>query len=468
MVKSFKKKSAFAAFIFVALATLVPQVIWAAAPQNIIFFIGDGMASTQRRTAEEVHKRKLAMNTLPVVGIYTTYSENSIVPDSAATGTAMASGYKTESGIIGMNTDADTAYETIAEAAKRLGKSVGLVTTTRITHATPAAFGAHTDDRDDENLIAVQYLKTNFEVLLGGGWRHFVPKSTKKSRRWEERDVLSEFSQKGYQILRNKNDLTSLEIQKDTKVLGVFHHSHLPFYLDRKNDVPGLVEMTQIAIKILSQNPKGFFLMVEGGRIDHASHGNSPAASIGDLLELDNAVQVAIDYGKKDPATLILAGGDHETGGMGMGIGGDYFMRPEVIKKVTMSEYGMGYGGTLLNDPDQAIALFKKHTGIAKLTAQETKALKLAIKHAKDGSGMRSPNGFYNPSWFGYTFANILSRRAHIGWTSYAHTGHPVMITAGGPGSEKFMGFYDNTDICKKMSALWGVTLKTWEVEEEE
>ena len=154
------------AFIF-----WIPLSGFSAGPKNVIFYIGDGMSSVQRRITEKVHEKMLAMNTLPVVGIYTTDSLSSIITDSAAAGTAMATGYKTDNSVISMDAWGEIAYETIAEAAKRLGKSVGIVTTTRLTHATPACFGSHVDTRYRENKIAEQYLDKDFEVWMGGGWR---------------------------------------------------------------------------------------------------------------------------------------------------------------------------------------------------------------------------------------------------------------------------------------------------------
>ncbi|MCP4749504.1 MAG: alkaline phosphatase, partial [Proteobacteria bacterium] len=236
-------------------------------------------------------------------------------------------------------------------------------------------------------------------------------------------------------------------------------------YLDMPESVPSLAEMTAAAIKILKQNPKGFFLMVEGGKIDHASHANAPAGTLCDTMDLDNAVKAGVDFSQEDPNTLIVVGGDHETGGMGLGMGGGYFMKPEVLKNLTQTEFGMGYGEVLKN-PDKARDIFKKATGLKKLRSKEKKAIKAAVKKAKAGKAMRSPNGMYNPSIFGFTFAKILSDRTRIGWTSYAHTGHPVLVTAVGPGSEKFMGFYDNTDVGKKIASLWEITLTTWPMDE--
>ncbi len=449
--------------VFMAVAIWLPQVTLAAGPKNVIFYIGDGMSSVQRRIPEEVYGRKLVMNSLPVVGIYTTYATNSIVTDSAAAATALATGHKTNNRIISMDPEGKIAYETLAEAAKRMGKSIGLVTTTRITHATPACFGAHIDNRDEENEIAEQYLEHGFEVYMGGGWRNFVPKSAKKSKRKDERDLLKEFSDKGYTVIQTKSDLMGIKVEKDTKILGLFWDSHMPYYLDREDEyyqgkVPNLSDMTAVAISVLKQNPEGFFLMVEGGRIDHAGHANDPAGSVGDMMDFDNAVKVGVDFSKESPDTLILVGGDHETGGMGMGIGLKYFMKPAVIKNVTRSCEYMGY--TFTGTPDKAIERFNQFNGIKKLRKKEIKQIEKAIEYAKAGKGMRSPNPYLRP-WIGFVFADIISKRACVGWTSYAHTGQPVIMTAGGPGSENFNGFYDNTDVAKRVANLWGITLKT-------
>ena len=455
-------------------------IIWlplsaiAAGPKNVIFYIGDGMASAQRRLPEEVYGKKLTMNKLPVVGLYTTFSSDSIIPDYAAAGTAMATGHKTASYVISMDVEKNVAFETLAEAAKRLGKSVGILTTTRLSHATPATFAAHIASRNSENEIAEQYLEKEFDVWMGGGRRHFIPKSIEnrqdpdknlKSKRKDERDLLKEFADKGYAVIRTKSELMALDIKTDTRVFATFTESHLPYELDMPEMVPNLAQMTAVAIKILKQNPKGFFLMVEGGKIDHAAHGNAPGGVLCDTIDFDNAVKAGVDFREEDVNTLILVGGDHETGGMGLGFGSDYYMKPEVLKKLTKTEFGMGYGEVLKN-PDKAYDILIKTAGFKKLRSKEKKAIKKAIKQAKAGRVMRSKNSAYNPSIFGFTFAKILSDRSRIGWTSYAHTGHPVLITADGPGAETFMGYYDNTDVGKKVAALWEISLSSWSVAE--
>jgi alkaline phosphatase len=461
------------AVIVFAIIVWFPLGGFAAGPKNVIFYIGDGMSSVQRRITEEGHDKRLAMNTLPVIGMYKTDSLNTIVTDSAAAATAMATGYKTDNSVVSMDAWGEIAYETIAEAAKRLGKSVGIVTTTRLTHATPACFGSHVDTRNRENKIAEQYLDKNFEVWMGGGWRHFVPKSIEKSKRKDDRDLLKEFVGKGYTVVRSKSDLLNIKIDNGTKIFGIFSESHMPYFLDLDDEsyegkIPSLSEMTKVAISVLMNNPKGFFLMVEGGRIDHACHANDPVGVVSDMIDFDNAVKLGIDLSKEDPDTLILVGGDHETGGMAMGMGGTrgdngYTMNPEYIKNAKRSAEFVGYTA-LSGKAKKAKDLLVEWSGISDLTDEETNQIDMAIGYAKDQKGMESPNPYLLP-WYGVVYANIISKRARVGWTSYVHTGPPVIMSAGGLGSEKFAGYYDNTDIAKKLAALWGVTLKTWKVE---
>jgi alkaline phosphatase len=445
--------------ISMAIAIWLPLEIFAAGPKNVFYFIGDGLSSTQRRAPEEVLGKTLLMNTFPAVGMYTTYCLDSIVTDSAAAGTALATGHKTNSGVISVDPAGKIAYETLAEAAKRLGKSVGLVTTTSITDATPATFGAHIITRTMQNEIAEQYLAQGFEVYMGGGLRYFIPQSQKGSKRKDERDLTREFADAGYSVVTNKGQLDNLKIDKTTKVLGLFSGSNMPFHIDREADEPTLSEMTAAAIKILKQNPKGFFLMVEGGRVDHACHANDPVATIFDTEELDIAVKVAIDFQKEDADTFIFVGGDHETGGMGLGIGLDYFVKPEVIRQARKTHEWIGFTfGKSGGDP---IALMSQATGINDFTSEEIKNIHMAAENVKTN---KKTVNMYNPNWLSFVYADITSRRSHIGWTSFAHTASPVVVTCTGPGSEKFVGYYDNIVPAKKLAALWEIELKTWQV----
>lgn len=438
----------------------LPMVALAAGPKNVVYFIGDGLANAQRRAAEEILGEKLVMNTFPVVGIYTTHCLDAIITDSAAAGTALATGNKTNSGVISMDPTGKIAYETLCEAAKRMGKSVGLISTMRITHATPATFGAHVKSRSMETEIAVQYLAQGFEVYMGGGLSNFIPKSQKGSKRKDDRDLVKEFSGAGYSVLKTKDDLMGVPISRNTKILGLFTSSHMPYHIDKSSKEPSLSEMTEVAIKVLSQNPKGFFLMVEGGKLDVACHANDPVATIYNTAELDNAVQKAMDFRKEDSNTLIFVGGDHETGGMGLGIGLDYFIKPEVIKGASKTyEWA---GKTYSKKKGDPVAIMSQATGITDFTPEEIEAIKMAAEQVL--AKKRFANT-YNRNWLAHIYADIMSKRSHIGWTTWAHTANPVMATAIGPGSYKLGGYYDNVVPAMVLSDMWGVRLKSWNVQ---
>lgn len=448
--------------LIMILALIVPMEALSAGPKNVIYFVGDGLSTVQRRAPEIVLGKKLFMNSFPVLGLYTTYCLDAIITDSAAAGTALATGHKTNSGVISMDPTGKIAYETLAEAAKRLGKSVGLVTTTRITHATPACFGAHVIDRDMENEVAEQYLKQGFEVYMGGGLRNFIPKSERGSKRKDDIDLISDFKKGGYDVVTNLDELSKLNINRKTKVLGLFSKSHMPYHIDKPDKAPSLSDMTAAAIEVLKQNPKGFFLMVEGGRVDHGAHSNDPVATIFNTVELDNAVKTAAALREVDPDTLIFVGGDHETGGMGLGVGLNYFVKTDVIlaAKKTHAWAGKTYKKKPDSDP---VAIMITATGISDFTPEEIKAIQMAAANVR--ANKKTANK-YNKNYMSFVYADIVTKRAHVGWTSWAHTANPAVCTAIGPGSEKFAGYYDNIEPAIKVTELWGTTLKSWQVKE--
>lgn len=452
-------------------------------PKNVILFIGDGMGSAQRRLAEMVHGKTLVMNTLPIVGMFTNaprpgkiarriakeakISEDALktrvaTTDSAAAATALATGRKTENYVVSIGPEGKIAYQSLAEAAKRMGKSVGLISTTTITDATPAAFGAHASNRWIQDKIAEQYLGQGFEVIMGGGWQYFVPQSETGSQRKDAKDLIKAFSEKGYTIARSKDDLLAIDIQKDTKILGLFSASTMPFYLDRTEKEPDLSQMVEVAIKVLKQNPEGFFLVVEGARIDHASHANDPGGMVGDLLEFDEAVNIGADYlGKENPDTLLLVCADHETGGLSLGADGNSFIRPAVISGIKHSVAWLNY--VLRITPDKAVEAFTEYTGISDLTAEEIAKIKIAVAPAAaDEPAVASKNKPSSP----YILAGIINKRIGIAWTSTGHTAAPLMLNAAGPGAVLFTGYYDQTDVGNKIADLWNIELTSWPVEQ--
>jgi len=331
------------------------------AARNVILMIGDGMGFNQV-TAARLYRggqnSRLNLDRLPYTAIVNTSALDSLVTDSAAAATALACGEKTKNGWLATVPDgASGKYQrvvTLLERAQQRGRKTGLVTTTTMTHATPAAFAAHVPDRGKWDAIAKQYLtETQPDLLLGGGLQYFLPPGEKGSYRTKDhlvrqgvdpteaekdRGLLEVAKENGYRICLAREDLVPPASQKDDKVLGLFAPGHLPYELDRpaNSPVPELSEMTRLALERLSQCPGGFFLMVEGGRIDHAGHQSwndfdedgqggpddpedrqhALRKNIAETLAFDRAIAEVLSWMEDRQDTLLLVTADHETGGL--------------------------------------------------------------------------------------------------------------------------------------------------------
>lgn len=297
-------------------------------PQSLIFLVGDGMPLGVIRAMHEINTQILGntgsymystmRDPLTAVSYMGTKSLSSIVTDSAPASAAWSTGSHTANGMLATLPDG-TPLKTIMELLKERDLSTGLVTTTRVTHATPAAWISHQKDRDAEETIALDYLNFKPDVLLGGGSNYFDP-----ANRSDQRDLFSEFTTAGYDVLRDRSDLVSYVARSNKKVLGLFNTSHISYYVDRVNDPvrggsePSLPEMTGIALNKLSQNKKGFILQVEAGRIDHASHANDAWGAIMDTIEMDMTLRVVLQYIMKNPNTLLIVTSDHGNSGWGV------------------------------------------------------------------------------------------------------------------------------------------------------
>ncbi len=286
--------------------------------KNIILMIGDGMGAEHRKLARLTRASEsngLAMDTLQIRGEVRTASAGGAITDSAASATAMATGHKTRNGVIGLDPDLNH-LSNIIEAARAKGKATGLVTTTQITHATPAAFAAHSASRKNMLEIAHQMSLADIDVMMGGGGIYFLPEDKsdcyqQAGKRQKGDDLIEMLQSSGYFYICSEKALRALNIKSVERVLGLFAGEDMlrPF-------MPDLALMTQKSIAVLSENAQGFFLMVEGGQIDWASHDNEAEKVIESLRGFDKAVKVARDFALSTDDTLIIVTADHETGGL--------------------------------------------------------------------------------------------------------------------------------------------------------
>ncbi|MFN3550321.1 MAG: alkaline phosphatase, partial [Endomicrobiia bacterium] len=402
--------------------------------KNVVLMIADGMGLAAIDCARIFLVGKenlLEFEKADFVGIVKTYSEDSLVTDSAAAATAMSCGIKTKNRYLGIKEDKSWA-ENIVELAKKNGKSTGLITTVSITHATPAGFVAHTDSRD-EIVVAQQYIEfKNVDLFLGGGEEYFLPRTVNGSKRLDDRDLVIEFKDAGYTIIGTKEELLNLDIYKTKKLLGLFKDLDKVYYIDRKflglENLPTLAEMSKVALEILSKNKNGFFLMIEGGKIDWGCHNNDIATVLWEIFEFNEAVKEVLKFLSKNKNTLIIITSDHETGGLGLS-SKDYRFYPEKIRnqKISAEQIAKLLKGKTNNEIKEK---FKEYTGVEDLSLEE-------IEKIKKGDAKE--------------IGKIISSRIEIGWTTKTHSGSSVILYAFGKKAEVFRGVYENTEIFNKI-----------------
>ena len=274
--------------------------------RNVIFCIGDGMGFEKVKAAglyANGEAGTLSFEVFPYQGEVTTHSANSSMTDSAAAATALATGFKVNNGVLSTALPGDgRKLYTLLEHFRDEGKSTGLVSTTFITHATPAAFGAHNPERGNLAEIADDYLSyARPNVLFGGGGNGMSIAAAEAAN---------------YTVVTDRRGLLTLDTENLTRISGQFGDTNLPYEYDGVGDLPHLSEMTASALDILARNPIGFFLMIEGGRIDHAGHSNDIERNVCETIEFSNAVRVVMKWSEGRNDTLILVTADHETGGL--------------------------------------------------------------------------------------------------------------------------------------------------------
>ena len=280
----------------------LPLQQFTATPKNIILLIGDGMGVAQVFAGITANGGMLNLNHMKHIGFSQTQSADNYITDSAAGGTAIATGQRVNNGVIAVDTEGN-AIPTILEISNKNGKATGLVSTSGITHATPASFIAHQPSRNMYEDIAADFLKTDIDVFIGGGLKHF-------RQREDGIDLTKDLKEKGYQVF------TSMEESAGATEgpMAIFTaKSHNPEFSERGEM---LTEATRKALEVLSADPEGFFVMIEGSQIDWGGHGNSTPYIVGEMLDFDRALGAALEFAANDGETLVIVTADHETGGM--------------------------------------------------------------------------------------------------------------------------------------------------------
>jgi alkaline phosphatase len=466
--------------------------VYASGPRrvkNVILFIGDGMTIANRTAArvlskgisEGKYQGRLAFDDMPNTAMIGTSGSDSLITDSANSMSAYTTGHKTAVNAMGVYVSrasdnlSHPKVETITELLKRKTKmSVGIVSDAELQDATPGAMVAHTRRRADKQYIADQLLASKAEVILGGGSAYFYPKSSKGSKRKDENNLVDTFKADGYQVALTKQELISAAENKNTKKLfGVFHPDNMDGSLDRfflkKNTVPqypnqpDLTEMTQSAIDVLSRNPNGFFLMVEAALIDKFNHPLDWERAAFDTIMLSNAVQIAKDFAKTHPDTLIIVTPDHTHSGSISGVVHDD--RPGPLREKVGTYAAAGYP----NYPKADVQGYPSAIDVSKRLAffygnypdhYETMHPKL------DGTfvpAVKGEGGKYiaNPKYI-----QLQEDAIHVGGNlpshqeSGVHTADDAVLNAIGPGSEKFKGFMDNTEVFKVIVQTLGLGSK--------
>lgn len=270
--------------------------------RNVIFMIGDGMGPAQVYAGLTHNGGHLTLEEFPFVGLVKTYSANRYITDSAAGGTALATGNKTNNGMIGVTPDTMAVMSSLMEAHKA-GMATGIVVTSPVTHATPASFYAHQPSREMYEDIALDLEKSGIDVFIGGGRAHFEKRS-------DSVDVSARMREAGYNIVYSEEELAAVQ---GGKVGALLADIDMPRASERGDYLPSAVRK---AISLLDGGGKGFFLMVEGSQIDYRCHGNEAVPMAGEMIDFDRAVKAALDFAKKDGHTLVVVTADHETGGV--------------------------------------------------------------------------------------------------------------------------------------------------------
>lgn len=449
------------------------MVASAKGPKYVFYFIGDGMGmnqvtSTEYFLANTVGNKpgyaSLAFTQFPYSGMAVTISANSYVTDSSAAGTALATGQKTNNQMLGMLPDRKTSVESIAEKAHKKGVRVAIGTTVCIDHATPGSFYGHQVSREMYHQIGIQLAESGFEFFGGADFHTPFQRGVDDEGNYVQAEKAGYVITHGYDEYKaNRNADKVILFDKNPK-----DDHYLSFAIDRKPGDLTLEEITTAAIDFMMKEPKkGFFMMMEGGKIDQACHGNDAATSVQEVIDFDKAIQVAIEFYKKHPKeTLIIITADHETGAMGLS-NGQYSQNPSVLQyqKASEGEFSkileeMGKKKGEILTFDEVEDALKEYFGFGdqvKLTQKQSDRLRTAYVEALGmGQGEKKAEEYYKVDKLSDLACEIMSEIAQISWGTGSHSGAMVPIFSMGVGAEQFSGILDNTEIPMRIAKLAG------------
>jgi alkaline phosphatase len=435
-------------------------------PKYIFLFIGDGMGPAQVGLAGAVldSSSTLAMTGFPVLGTVTTHAENRYITDSGAAGTALATGSKTSVGTISMKSNHRDTLRTVAELARRNGMRVGIVSSVGIDNATPACFFAHNAKRSNYYDIAGQMAESGFDYFGGGYAEGDFPRNRLKGG-VNRPDIPALMKIAGYRVVSDRSSLRS--VLPGTKCWAYTDYdgkAAMSFEMERKEQELSLAEFTREGIRLLD-NPKGFFMMVEGGKIDWACHANDGAAAAHDVVAFDDAIREAVAFSCSHPdETLIVVTADHECGGLSLGNGRrGYDSRMSLLRRQKVSLEGFSRKVTKWKESrkvsfSMALDSVKVYYGLGDVSADSSLALsgeeRLVLSKAYSNVPETGAAASGSAAEFASAVTGILNERAGVGWTSKAHTAVPVQVFAAGAGAEAFSGYYDNIGIAGKIIRL--------------
>lgn len=443
--------------------------------KNVIIMIPDGTSVSGVTLARWIYNDGAPLNLDEIAsGLVRTYNSDTPIADSAPGGTALSTGIKTQDKLIATRPKVSTLYgtspkdyekpyapiATVLELAKLQGKSIGIVATAEVMHATPADFTAHAEHRSQYDIISEQLVYQNLDVVFGGGEKFLL-----KSGRKDGNDMYELLKDKGYSIVRTKEEFEKI---KNGKVWGIFTNADMSYEIDRDAKEPSLSEMTKKAIEILSKNPNGFVLMVEGSKVDWAAHANNPATIVREIKAFDDAVGIALSYAKLNNKTLLISSSDHGNSGISIGnksTSGNYPQIPldefvSTIRNVNMGEEKLSK--LIFEDISKTEELITKHLGF-KPTKEEISRINEVVntfdKTKTDYLRMRNSNT--KADEIRYELGRMISERSKIGFTTTGHTGEDVpLYVYASDYKNQLTGVVQNTDVAKYVAKSIGGSLE--------